>query len=192
VRDDRQDHPYVAHYDWSAVGSVEPPGAVDEQERAALAQHADDRVALEAGHTLRLWLAVPLVLWSFLGVAVFVLMAVILVLAAAGRGDLDDLELSWSLGLFVGLALLLTVASIWSALLLIRDLVRPGAWLAVLLCSLTVAVAGIIWLSGWEDASSAAVASVALAVYLTLVAGTQLARCARLREAAARSERYAP
>ncbi len=188
----QQDHPHVPHYTWPGRPPGSALGALTPEERAAQAQHAEDRLALEAGHTLRLWLAVPLVLWSFIGVAVFVLVVLALVLGAAGVADITEIDFSRSLAQFLGLAFLLVVASVVGATLLIRDLVRPRSWLLVLVSSLVAATGGTLWALQIDDAPRSAVASVALAVYLALVAALQLRRSVRLSAAARRSERFSP
>ena len=124
-RDALKDRP---SYDWSRIPGVLEPQA-EAAELAALGRHAEFKDALERGRTLRLWLSVPLFIWSFTGMAVLVLVAAVSMLHLAGL--VDDVALTWDLAGLSATVIVLEVVVLWSASLLIRDRIRPRSWATV-------------------------------------------------------------
>ena len=184
-----QDHPYVAHYDWPPDSVAEDRFRRTPEKEAADAQHVADREAVYGGRGLRLVLAVPVIVWSFVGIPVLVLLAVVAILGVLGWMDVEIT--SGTLGLFAALVLI-EVAAIWEALMLWRDQLSIGRWRAVLVLSALVAVAVSVALLLFGDGSSEALVAVILVWYCTAVAMWQWRRSVRLASSVERLDKYSP
>ena len=184
-----QDHPYVAHYDWPPDSVAEDRFRRAPEKEAADAQHVADREAVYGGRGLRLVLAVPVIVWSFVGIPVLVLLAVVAILGVLGWMDVEIT--SGTLGLFAALVLI-EVAAIWEALMLWRDQLSIGRWRAVLVLSALVAVAVSVALLLFGDGSSEALVAVILVWYCTAVAMWQWRRSVRLASSVERLDKYSP
>jgi len=184
-----QDHPHVAHYDWPPDPVAEDRFRLTPEKAAANAQHAADREAVYGGRGLRLVLAAPVIVWSFVGVPVLLLLGAVAIFAVVGWVDVEIT--SGTVGLLAAL-ILIEVAAMWEALMLWRDQMSIGRWRAVLALSALVAVAvsGALWLFG--DRSSEATAAVVIVWYCTAVAVWQWRRSVRLASAVERLEKYSP
>ena len=185
----QQDHPYVAHYEWPPDSAAEDRFRLTPEKQAANAQHATDREAVYGGRGLRLVLAAPVIVWSFVGVPVLVLLAAMTIFSILGWADVEIT--SGTVGLLAALVLI-EGAAIWEALMLWRDQLSIGRWRAVLALSALVAVAASValWLSG--DGSSESTAAVVIVWYCTAVAVWQWRRSVRLASAVERLEKYSP
>jgi len=184
-----QDHPYVAHYDWPPDSVAEDRFRRTPEKEAADAQHVADREAVYGGRGLRLVLAVPVIVWSFVGIPVLVLLAVVAILGVLGWMDVEIT--SGTIGLFAALVLI-EVAAIWEALMLWRDQLSIGRWRAVLVLSALVAVAVSVALLLFGDGSSEALVAVILVWYCTAVAMWQWRRSVRLASSVERLDKYSP
>ena len=185
------DHPHVPHYSWPSPGPNEDRPA--SQEGEAVERHAADRVAIERGHTLRIWLAVPIVAASLVGLAVIAISAAIWGIdLATGGSAISELESTpWSVAFWV-LVVLFDAALIGAGRLLISDRVSPSGWAAVTALSVVVVLGGGVWLSRRGVSDRVAVGSVAFSWYTLVVAVIQLVRCVRLKPAAERLEVFSP
>jgi len=189
---DRQDHPYLPHYDWPPDPGAEDRFGLTPERRAENAQHGADKRAVEGGRTLRLVLAAPVVVWSFAGAPALTLFALVLLFGVVGGVDVDPSDLDLGLIGFFVLLVLIELASIWEATLLIRDRLSVSRWRAVLLLSTVVAVAVTVALAvsapgAWEWLL------VQVAVwYCVAIAVWQWRRSARLASAVERLEGYSP
>lgn len=188
----KQDHPYVAHYDWSAIPGVEDPERLTPERQAENAQHAADREAVEGGRTLRLIAAAPIVVWSFVGIPVLALFAILALVGVVGRDTtVGEGFTPGAVGL-IALIVLIEVASIWEGMLLFKNRISPGRWLIVLVLTVIVAVAVGFSLWPWSAMAMEGWAAVGATVYSVAVAAWQTVRSRRLTEAAVRLERYSP
>ena len=184
-----QDHPYVAHYDWPPDSAAEDRFRLTPEKEAANAQHAADREAVYGGRGLRLVLAAPVIIWSFVGIPVLVLLGAMTILGALGYADVQITR--GTIGLLAAL-ILIEVAAIWEALMLWREQLSAGRWRAVLVLSALVAVAVSVALWLFGDGSSEALVAVILVWYCTAVAVWQWRRSVRLASAVERLENYSP
>ena len=184
-----QDHPYVARYDWPPDSAAEDRFRLTPEKEAANAEHAADREAVYGGRGLRLVLAAPIIIWSFVGIPVLLLLGAMTILGVLGWADVEITP--GTIGLLAALVLI-EVAAIWEALMLWREQLSMARWRAVLVLSALVAVAVsvAVWLFG--DGSSEALAAVILVWYCTVVAAWQLRRSVRLASAVERLEKYSP
>ena len=189
---EKQDHPYVAHYDWSAVPGEEDLVRLTPAQEAENAQHACDKEAVESGNTLRLVLAAPVIIWGVVALPALLLVVLVLILSAFDRSLLSSFEASWGLAGFLALLLLIEAASIWEGKLLLRNELSPRQWLGVLLLTLTVAVTVTVALALRKSMSTEGWAGVAVVWYCVAVAGALLVRVRRLAPAARRLEHYSP
>src|SRR5664279_5050063 len=89
-----QDHPYVARYDWPPDAAVEDRFRLTPEKEAANAQHAADREAVYGGRGLRLTLAAPVIIWSFVGIPVLVLLAVVVIIDLFDRAGVDAKQIT--------------------------------------------------------------------------------------------------
>jgi hypothetical protein len=189
----KPDQPYVAHYDWSAIPGVEDPKRLTPEQQTENDRHAADRASVERGHGLRLALAVPIVIWSFAGVAVLGLAAVVIVIWLVGRGHaIDGFEVTGGLVGFLAIVAVLEIATIRAGTLLIRDNGGPGAWLVVLVSAGAAMVAIGFWLGLLAGGPQGAWVSLAAAVYTFVVGVLQWVRERRLADAVQRLEEYSP
>jgi hypothetical protein len=189
----KPDQPYVAHYDWSAISGVEDPKRLSPEQQTENQQHAADREAVERGHGLRLALAVPIVIWSFAGVAVLGLAAFVAVIRlVTGDQFVSSFEVTGGLVTFLAVAAVLAVATIRAGALLIRDDGGPAAWLVVLVAAGAAMAAIGIWLGLFGGGSVGAWVSLAAAVYTFAVGIAQWLRSRRVADAVRRLEKYAP
>lgn len=189
----KQDQPFVAHYDWSAIPGVEDPRRLTSEQQAANEKHAEDRLEVERGHGLRLALAVPIVIWSFAGVAVLGLATVVIVVWLVGRGNvIAGFEVTGGLVGFLAIVAVLEIATIRAGTLLIRDNGGPVAWLVVLVSAGAAMVAIGVWLGLLGGGPTGAWVSLAAAVYTFIVGVLQWVRSRRLVDAVQRLEEYSP
>jgi hypothetical protein len=189
---EKQDHPYVAHYEWSSVPGAEDPERLTAEQEARNTQHALDKEAVEGGRALRLILAAPIVVWSFVGIPVLALF-VLGVAVGAFEGSLFEAEgLTPGLAGLLGLLILIEVTSIWEALLLLRNQIDPRRWLIVLALSMIVAAIVTLALARWEGMAAEGWLAAAAACYSVAIAAWQLRRSCRLAPAAERLEQYSP
>ncbi len=188
-------------YDWSSMPSVLSP----EDTAARLAEverHDRLKAQLDRGHTVRLLLAVPIVILSLALMAIVILAVVIPLLELVG-GVVDDFGVDARLALLIAVVVVAEVAAIWSALILIKDAMRARAWLAitVLAAAALAAALAMLFIGGsvkgvdWPGRGDAAgviwPALIALA-YLLVVALTQWRRARRLQGVVAVVERWYP
>ena len=185
----QQDHPYVAHYEWPPDSAAEDRFRLTPEKQAANAQHATDREAVYGGRGLRLVLAAPVIVWSFVGVPVLVLLAAMTIFSILGWADVEIT--SGTVGLLAALVLI-EGAAIWEALMLWRDQLSIGRWRAVLALSALVAVAVSVALWLFGDGSSESTAAVVIVWYCTAMAVWQWRRSVRLASAVERLEKYSP
>jgi len=186
---EREDHPYVAHYDWPSDSAAEDRFRLTPEKEAANTQHAADREAVYGGRGLRLVLAAPVIVWSFVGVPVLVLLAAMTILGILGWADVEIT--SSTIGLLLALVLI-EGAAIWEALMLWRDQLSVGRWRAVLALSALVAVAVSVALWLFGDGSGEATVAVIIVWYCTALAVWQWRRSVRLASAVERLEKYSP
>jgi hypothetical protein len=195
VRDDAgdtQDHPYLPHYDWSSVPGDDERFELTPEKEAANAQHAADKEAVEGGRTLRLVLGAPIIVWSFVGIPAFALLALVAVLGLVDRSNVDTSSVDAGLvGFFILLALI-EVTSIWAGLMLMRDRISVVRWRAVFFLGLVVAVVVTVSLVFSTARSWEWVLAPVAVWYCVAVALWQWRRSARVASAAERLEDYSP
>jgi hypothetical protein len=187
-----QDHPYLPHYDWSSGEGDDERFEITPEKAAENARHAADKEAVEGGRTLRLILAAPVIIWSFIGIPALALLALVVVLDAVGLITVDYGELDAGTAGFFVLLVLVEITSIWEGMLLMRDRLDVARWRAVLILSVVVALAvsATIALSspvGWE-----LLLVVAAVWYCVVLAVWQWRRSARLASAVERLDNYSP
>ncbi len=178
------------HYDWSSMPSV-----LSEEETARrLAEaehHSRDKAAVDRGHTLRLLIAAPVVVWSLgLMAAVIVLVAVPTVQALFGAAD--DFSVDAWVAAFVVTVVLAETAAIWSALILIRDVIRPVAWLVIIALSVAALATAVVMLLAAGDGQQVDFLAVAAISYVLVVALLELPRARRLSRVVDEVERWYP
>lgn len=189
----KRDHPYVAHYDWSAVGGDDDRFRITPEQEARNAQHAADKAAVESGRTLRLILGAPIMIWSFVGIPVFGLFALLMLLGAVTGSLVEGEGTSPALFGFIALLVLIEVASIWEGLLLMRDELNAGKWRVVLVLATVVALIVTASVALWAgDVTQGVVIVVAVVWYSVLVAVWQWRRSVRLASAVERLDTYSP
>jgi hypothetical protein len=185
------DHPHVGHYTWPPTDASDDRFAPHDGE--AVERHAADRVAIERGRTLRIWLAVPIVVASLLGLAVIAISAAIWGIdLIAGGSAISELESTPVSVAFWVLIVLFDAALIGAGRLLISDRVSTLGWAVVAALAAVVALSGSAWLSRRGVSDRVAVGSVAFSWYTLVVAVVQLVRCVRLKPAAERLEVFSP
>lgn len=186
-----QDHPHVAHYDWPESPD-DDRFRVTPEKQAENAQHAADKEAVEGGRTLRLVLAVPIVIWSFAGIPALALFALAVFFGVLGGSGLDTTDVDAGLIGFFLLLVLIEVASIWEASMLIRDRLSVSRWGAVLILSVVVAVAVTAALLISAPTAREWLLVLVVVWYCVAMALWQWRRSARLASAVERLERYSP
>jgi predicted ferric reductase len=173
-RDALKDRP---SYDWSRI-----PGILDPQaeiaELAALRRHAALKSSLERGRTFRLWLAAPLFVWSFTGMAVMVLVVVVAALHLAGVAE--DLVLTWDLAGLSATVIVLEVVVLWSATLLIRDRIRPRSWATVAALAVVALAVATVLLVRTPEVQLLVWLGYGAGVYALIIAVEQYFRARRL------------
>jgi hypothetical protein len=177
-------------YDWSSMPSVLSP----EETTARLAEverHDRQKSKLDSGHTLRLVLAAPIAVWS-LGLMAVVILAVILPVMQLLWGAVSDFEVDGWLVVFVAVVVLAEVASIWSGSILIKDTVRPRAWLVIGMLAGAALAGAVVMLVAGGDAQDVDLLGIGAMTYVLVVALVQLARARRLAGAAAEVEGWNP
>lgn len=186
------DHPHVGHYSWPSSDTSDERLA--SQDSDAVTHHAADRVALERGRTLRLWLAVPIVVASLLGMGVIALPALLVIhRLIAGGEPVSDFHLTSGLVTLGTLVVAFEAALIWAGRLLISDRVSPFGWAVVLALAAVVALVAGVWLfQGGGSGQADERLVVATAWYTTVVSATQLRRSVRLKPAAERIGAFLP
>ncbi len=187
-----QDHPYLPHYEWGSVEGDDERFEVTPEKAAENAQHAADKEAVEGGRTLRLALAAPAILWSFIGIPALALLALVVVLDAAGLISVDYGGMNAATAGFFALLVLVEITSIWEGMLLMRDRLDVGRWRAVLVLSVVVALAvsAALWVLS-PDAQEWLIV-LAMVWYCVVLALWQWRRSVRLASAVARLEDYSP
>jgi len=189
----KPEQPFVAHYDWSAIPGVEDAKRLTPEQQAESAQHAADREAIGRGHGVRLALAVPVILWSFAGVAVLSLAAVVVVIwLVSGDQVVSGFEVTRGLVGFFAIVAVLEIATIRAGTLLFRDNGGRTAWLVVVVLAGLAMVAIGVWLGVLAGGPQGAWVSLAAAVYAFVVGITQWLRSRRVADAARRLEKYSP
>ena len=187
----KQDHPYVAHYDWSAIPGVEDAERLTPEQRAANERHALDRAAVEEGRALRFLAATPIILWSFVGIPVLALVALLALMGVTGEAS-DVGTITPGTVAMLALIVLIEVASIWEGTLLMKSRIDSRRWSVVLILTLIAAGAVGVLLWPWAELSSEGWVGLGAAVYSVVVAAWQTNRSRRLGDAAERLERYSP
>lgn len=188
----KQDHPYVAHYDWPTGAADDDRFGLTPEKEALNAQHAADKVAVEGGRTVRLVLAAPIILWSFAGIPALALLAVVTILGVLGGAEVDTKEISLGMIGFFVLLVLIEVASIWEGLMLMRDQLSAGRWRAVLVLSAVVAVIVTLALAANGAIAGEGIVVLVIVWYCTGMALWQWRRSVRLASAVERLETYSP
>jgi hypothetical protein len=189
----RQEHPYLAHYGWSAVDGDDDRFRITPEQEARNAQHAADKAAVEGGRTLRLILAAPIVIWSFAGMPALGLFVLLVLLGAVDESLVDWGGASAGLLVFIALLVLIEVASIWEGLLLVRDELNARKWRVVLALATVVAVIVTAATAAWAGAVTQGVVIVLTVVwYAVLIAAWQWRRSVRLASAVERLDTYSP
>jgi O-antigen/teichoic acid export membrane protein len=189
----RQDHPYLAHYGWSADGEDDDRFRITPEQEARNAQHAADKAAVEGGRTLRLVLAAPIIIWSFAGLPVLALFVLLVLLGAVEESLVDWEGPSSGLLLFIALLVLIEVASVWEGLLLMRDELNARKWRIVVSLATVAAVIVTAAMAAWAGAVTQGVVIVlALVWYAALIAAWQWRRSVRLASAVERLDTYSP
>ena len=189
---ENRDHPHVAHYGWSAVAGAEDPERLTPEQQAANDQHALDKEAVESGRTVRLLLAVPIIICGVIALPALVLVVLVLIIAAFDGSLVSGIEASWGLAGFLALLVLIEVACIWEGKLLMRNELVVRRWAIVLPLTLVAAVGVTVAVAPWRATSTEAWLGLAAAWYVVLVASAQLVRARRLAPAAERLEKYSP
>ena len=169
----------TSRYDWSSMPSV-----MDDDETARrlaeIRRHDELKAELDRGHGTRLILAVPIVVWTLALMAV-VILGVVVPLLQLFFGAVSDFVVDGWVVAFVVLVVLAEWAAIWSALILIKDAVRPRAWLAIVaLAAAALVVTAVMLLAGGEAEGIQWPALAAMA-YVLIVAVLQLRRARRVR-----------
>ena len=188
----KQDHPYVAHYDWPPDPAADDRFRLTPEKEALNAQHAADKQAVEGGRTVRLVLAAPIILWSFVGIAALALLAVVTILGSLGGAEVDTTEITAGMIGFFVLLILIEVASIWEGLMLMRDQLSAGRWRAVLVLSAVVAVIVTAALAVEDAFTFEGILVLIIVWYCTCMAVWQWRRSVRLASAVERLETYSP
>jgi hypothetical protein len=189
---ENRDHPYVAHYEWSAVPGAEDPERLTPEQQAANDQHAIDKEAVEGRRGLRLVLAVPIILCGVIALPALVLLVFVLIISAFDRSLVSSVVASWGLAGVLALLVLIEVTCVWEGKLLLRNDLVARRWAIVLMLTLASAVSVTVALAPWEGTSTEAWLGLAAAWYALLVAAAQLVRARRLAPAAGRLEQYSP
>jgi hypothetical protein len=189
---EQQDHPYLPHYDWSSVEGDDERFEVTPERAAENARHAADKQAVEGGRTLRLALAAPVIIWSFIGIPALALLALVILLDAVGLITVDYGEMDAGTAGFFVLLVLVEVTSIWEGLLLMRDRLDAGRWRAVLILSVVVALAVSASLLIFSPEAREWLIVLAMVWYCVALAVWQWRRSVRLASAVQRLEDYSP
>ena len=189
---EQQDHPYLPHYEWASGEGDDERFDVTPERAAENARHAADKEAVEGGRTLRLVLAAPVIVWSFVGIPALALLALVVLLDAVGLITVDYGEMDAATAGFFVLLVLVEITSIWEGMLLMRDRLDVGRWRAVLILSVVVALAVSASLvlsspEAWEW-----LVVVAMVWYCVALALWQWRRSVRLDSAVERLEDYSP
>jgi hypothetical protein len=189
---EQQDHPYLPHYEWSSVEGDDERFDITPERAAENARHAADKDAVEGGRTLRLVLAAPVVIWSFIGIPALALLALVILLDAVGLITVDYGEMDAATASFFGLLVLVEITSIWEGLLLMRDRLDVGWWRAVTILSVVVALAVSSSLALSSPDAWEWLIVVAMVWYCVALALWQWRRSVRLASAVERLEDYSP
>jgi len=189
---EQQDHPYLPHYEWSSGEGDDERFDITPQRAAENARHAADKEAVEGGRTLRLVLAAPVIVWSFIGIPALALLALVVLLDAVGLISVDYGEMDAGTAGFFALLVLVEVTSIWEGMLLMHDRLDVARWRAVVILSVVVALAvsaSLVFSSpdAWEW-----LIVVAMVWYCIALALWQWRRSVRLASATERLEDYSP
>ena len=189
---EEQVHPYLPHYDRSSVEGEDERFAITPERAAENARHAADKLAVEGGRTLRLVLAAPIIIWSFVGIPALGLLALVSVLGVVNGASVDSSQTdAGTVGFFV-LLVLIEITSIWEGLLLMRDRLDAARWRAVLVLSIVVALAVSVSLV-FSSADTWEWLLVPLAAwYCVAMALSQWRRSVRLASAVQRLEDSSP
>ena len=180
----------VARYDWPADDDDRfrlTPERIAENER-----HAAAKVAVRGGRTLRLLVAIPIIIWSFAGIAALILLAIVAIFAAFGQAYVGSGLVDVGLIGFYVLLVLIEIATIWQGKMLLRDDLSTPSWRAVMLLSLVVAVAVSLSLAFSSADSWEWLLVLGAAWYSFAVAVWQWRRSVRLAPAVAFLENYSP
>jgi hypothetical protein len=189
---EQQDHPYLPHYEWSSVEGDDERFDVTPERAAENARHAADKVAVEGGRTLRLVLAAPVIIWSFIGIPALALLALVVLLDAVGLITVDYGEMDAATAGFFALLVLVEITSIWEGMLLMRDRLDVGRWRAVFILSVVVALAVSASLALSSPGAWEWLVVVAMVWYCVALALWQWRRSVRLDSAVERLEDYSP